>query len=58
MSSQVIINGKLYTIYEIVNRDFPQIQILPNYHQEMRKKEKISRESSWKQMSRFNYKKH
>lgn len=58
MSSQIIINGKSYTIYEIADINFPQIQTLPNYRQEMCKKEKISRESSWKHMSRFNYKKH
>ena len=53
---QVIINGQVYTIYEMlpVVLEDNQIGLIK---EEIRKKEKHTRERDWKQMARQNYRK-
>lgn len=47
--------GKIYTIFHANNE--PVVEKLPNFHEQMRRKEKKMREQDWKRMARFNYKK-
>lgn len=53
--AQVIINGQVYTIFEMAP------VVMGNkvglIKEEMRKKEKHTRERDWKQMARNNYRK-
>ena len=53
---QVIINGQVYTIYEM-NPYALEDQQIALIKREVRKKEKHTRERDWKQMARQNYRK-
>ncbi len=52
---QVIINGKVYTVFEMV----PVVEDSKDglIKEEMEKKEKHMRERDWKQRARYNYRK-
>lgn len=51
---QVIINGQVCTIYEMVPTMVSSVGLIK---EEMGKKEKHMRERDWKQMARQNYRK-
>ena len=52
---QVIINGKVYTIFEMVPTVVDnKVELIK---EEMEKKEKHMRERDWKQRARYNYRK-
>lgn len=52
--SQVIMNGKVYTIFEKLPEIQPSLNLV---HEEMQRKEKKTREQDWKQMARKGYRK-
>lgn len=55
MINTTIINGQLYTIFGMVSAlEDNEIGLIK---EEMRKKEKYTRERDWKQMARQNYRK-
>jgi hypothetical protein len=54
--AQVIINGQVYTIYEMNPYALEDRQI-SLIKEEVSKKEKHTRERDWKQMARQNYRK-
>lgn len=55
MTREIIFNGQVYTIFEMV----PALEDNKTglIKEEMRKKEKHTRERDWKQMARNNYRK-
>ena len=53
--AKIIINGKIYTLYEFEILPRSEPNLTEAIHEEMRRKEKISRERDWKHRARSNY---